>query len=971
MENEPNSGGTFVRNRLPWLAGGAALVFYLCTLNPWISFLNLTQVARISGFTWQPEMFGPLYCAATSPLRLLPLQYVPLGLNLFSAVCAALALTLLARAVALLPHDRTKAQRERELSKGALLSVPLAWLPPLLAVLVCGLQLTFWEHATNSTPDMLNLLSLAYVVRALLEYRRDERPAWLYKAALVYGALMTGDWFIFGASPLFLMAIIWLRGLSFFNLGFLVRLTLFGLLGLSFYCLLPLLASLSEIEPLNFWQTLKSYVLGEKNIALTFPRKLLVLMSLTSLLPVFLMAIRSAGRGTDTSQLGVWMAAAVYHVVHLLFLLVCLWVMLDPQFSPRMSVHGTRFDGVPFLSLYFLSALSVGYFSGYFLLVFKPVVVRARRTPSMARLLHRSATTGVIVLALAAPAMLLIKNWPTLRATNRSPLAEFAREAGKQLPRRGCLIADDTRQLFAIRTWLAQAGRERDLVVVEGLPLALDSPAYHHYLRKQYGAKWPADPQTKVSGNTNALSTLEVFNRFAKSGELFYLHPSFGPFFEHFYAEPHGLVFKLQPFAPEALLPPPLSPQIVAENQAFWERAAREFLPEILGAIRPQSPEAKSGLRAQLCLRLHLPAEPPIEARASGAIYSRTLNSWAVALQNTGDFVKAASHFALAQELYPDNVVAQANLEYNKKFRAGERPPLEKGRSLEDRFGRFDTWERILTVNGPYDEPSLLFALGRVYMERRLHRQAAQTFDRVHALAPDDAPTQLYLSELNLIARKTDRALELARDLVEHPERFNLSSTNRADALGLEARVHFLRNEPQKAEALLEAAIQAALDDNYLMANAIAVYTENARFTNALAVVDRQLKRHPEEPAALLNKGFLHIQLNAFDDAIRTMNQLLTLQTNRPDALLNRAIAYLRSEQLDLAQKDYEKLQALYPNARQIYYGLGEIAYRRKDTSTAIKRYESYMSNSIPGAAETHFVTTRLKELKTAPASKP
>jgi len=115
-------------------------------------------------------------------------------------------------------------------------------------------------------------------------------------------------------------------------------------------------------------KALKMNILAEKNIALAFPRKALALMSLTSLLPVLVLSIRSAARSTDTSQLGVWMASFAFHVVHALFLLVCLWVMMDPQFSPRQS----GFE-IPFLSLYFLSALSVGYFSGYFLLVFKPL----------------------------------------------------------------------------------------------------------------------------------------------------------------------------------------------------------------------------------------------------------------------------------------------------------------------------------------------------------------------------------------------------------------------------------------------------------------------------------------------------------------------------------------------------------------------------------------------------------------------
>ena len=68
-----------------------------------------------------------------------------MALNFISAICGALTLVCLARSVALLPHDRTQAQREREPSEYSLLNSSCwRWLPPLLAVLACGLQLSFW-----------------------------------------------------------------------------------------------------------------------------------------------------------------------------------------------------------------------------------------------------------------------------------------------------------------------------------------------------------------------------------------------------------------------------------------------------------------------------------------------------------------------------------------------------------------------------------------------------------------------------------------------------------------------------------------------------------------------------------------------------------------------------------------------------------------------------------------------------------
>ncbi len=83
-------------------------------------------------------------------------------------MCAALTLGLLARSVAILPRDRTDVQRERERSAFSFLTIGSAWLPPFFAVLVCGLQMTFWEQATNGTPEMLELLLFAFVIWSLL-----------------------------------------------------------------------------------------------------------------------------------------------------------------------------------------------------------------------------------------------------------------------------------------------------------------------------------------------------------------------------------------------------------------------------------------------------------------------------------------------------------------------------------------------------------------------------------------------------------------------------------------------------------------------------------------------------------------------------------------------------------------------------------------------------------------------------------
>jgi tetratricopeptide (TPR) repeat protein len=88
------------------------------------------------------------------------------------------------------------------------------------------------------------------------------------------------------------------------------------------------------------------------------------------------------------------------------------------------------------------------------------------------------------------------------------------------------------------------------------------------------------------------------------------------------------------------------------------------------------------------------------------------------------------------------------------------------------------------------------------------------------------------------------------------------------------------------------------------------------------------------------------------------------MDTNNYSALLNRAIAYLRANKLEAAQGDYDVLQKAFPTAHQIYYGLAEVAWRKKDTNAAIRNYQLYLANAQTNTAEAKDVSARLKELK-------
>src|SRR6516162_3323770 len=222
MPNENQSDRTkqISTTLLPWLLGLVMLGIYGYTLNHWVTLANIGPVSKASGFTWQLDVSNPLLNLVTLLFRWLPPAQVPLAMNLFSAVCAAVSLGLLARCVAILPHNRTEMERTREHSDFSFLTIRSAWFPPVLAVAMFGLQSIFWVNATSFTGEMVSLLHFAVIVWLLLEYRLDEHPGRLTLAALLYGVGLAVNWAFIGFVPVFIAALIWLRGFDFFNLRF-------------------------------------------------------------------------------------------------------------------------------------------------------------------------------------------------------------------------------------------------------------------------------------------------------------------------------------------------------------------------------------------------------------------------------------------------------------------------------------------------------------------------------------------------------------------------------------------------------------------------------------------------------------------------------------------------------------------------------------------------------------------------------
>ncbi|HZF01071.1 MAG TPA: tetratricopeptide repeat protein [Methylomirabilota bacterium] len=974
-ENRIDPRKNFAPRILPWLLAAAMLVVYALTLNHWVSFASLPAVTKISG-GWLPEVSSPLLYLATYPFRWLPPAQIPIALNFFSAVCAALALGLLARSVAILPQDRTDAQRKREHSDFAFLTIRRAWLPPLLAVVVCGLQLTFWEHATNYTGEMFDLLLFAFLIWSLLEYRLDEREGRLFFASFIYGASLAENWAMVGFFPVFLGAIVWIRGWSFFDGPFLRRMVLLGLAGILFYFLLPLIAVISSNVPMTFWQALKFNLLPQWNLLESFPVFILhpkqsaefLSLILAYLLPLLVLSIRWKPSFGDSSKLGSTLTSFMLHLVHAVFLGVLIWIAFDSPFSPRPPIQSTLWiaiqqhcGGAPLLTFYYLGALSIGYYCGYFLLIFGTKEVTTRRRKSKSSFGNSLIIGGVWLLAIVAVAGLIYRNAPQIKSANGDLLWRYSESIADKLPQTGgYLLSDDPQRLALVQSALAREGRSKNFVPLETQSLIV--PGYHRFLRKQFPKMWPEIVSATQTNILNPVGLVQVLALLSKTNDIYYLHPSYGYYFEAFYQEPHGLVYKLKPLPEDTLLPLKADKNLIAENETFWSQEAATAFAPIEKAVAPIDPNAPKTFGEKLLGWFQIEREQNQNAFIVGAYYSRSLDFWGVELQRAGELKDAAARFEMATNLNCGNIVAGVNLDFNKILCAGQTAPVDLSKTITDQF---NNWNGILNWDGPFDEPSFCFRNGVVLaQDNGFFRQSLAQFNRVLELEPDFLPARLWLGQIYLMARLPDRALATLQEPLANPKKFSLEETNETQLHVLAAAAYFQKNDSARGAKLLETEIARHPDDNDLLSASVQGFIVHGLFTNALTVVDRKLKSAPNDPSWLYARGYVRIQLKQYDEAVADLGRVLAVQTNNDNALFNRAVANLQTGNLDAARADYEKLQQAFTNSFAVAYGLGEIAWRKHETNNAIRNYQIYLANANTNTDEAKTVAERLRELK-------
>jgi tetratricopeptide (TPR) repeat protein len=762
------------------------------------------------------------------------------------------------------------------------------------------------------------------------------------------------------------------------DLRFFLRMALLGLAGLSLFLLLPLAQGFSPDSTLSFWQAVHTvaasywdtlHVLAR--VFLRYRRDLALLLAAASLLPVLLLSIRWGASVGGESHARFDLASFILHVSHAFLLLLCLWTVFDPPFSPRQIARQTGLP-LPFLPLYYLTALSIGYYSGFFLLLFGAAVLqRTSRRRTVQRVLCRVVPKLVYLLLSLALAGLLLENVPAIRASNAPHLDQYARLAAGSLPPQGAVvISDDPLRLAVLQAALAREGTAGRYVPVETryLPFA----PYRAWLNRQYPGRWPgpgteAEPAAAghIASQTNApLDTVSLFqlvSRLGQSNRVFCFKASVGSFLEPFYLQPHGLLHE-KSYPLEYLSDPPLTAAELAENQTFWQRAIETGVRPVLRLVS-QTELARPDFEKRLMKLGHLQTPPPAQARVVAGWYSTALNRWGVTLQRNGRWSEATPCFALARELNPDNLPARINLQCNSNLLAHQKMTVVRTQSFQEQFGRDRSLLQIVADNGPFDEPSYCYYLGLSFAGGGMSLQACQQLERVKTLVPDDLLVRLVLGDLLNRGSLPDQALRIVAEIQADPALRPLGPTNEVEVALLEARAWFAKTNRPVAQGIIYALLATHPGDTVVLERAVATFTAYQSYADARRITDQQLQLAPNDPAALANKGNLCVLTGDFSNAIPPLTLALSL-TNTYAARLNRALAYLRTGRLDAAEADYQELLQAFPTAYRACRGLGDIALQKRDTNAAIRYYEQYLSQAGADTDEAKAVAAQLKSLQ-------
>ncbi len=403
------------------------------------------------------------------------------------------------------------------------------------------------------------------------------------------------------------------------------------------------------------------------------------------------------------------------------------------------------------------------------------------------------------------------------------------------------ILSDQPEKLEVFQAALSQYSPQANWLAVD--TDALPEVAYRARLERCQPIGW------LTGENRHSLTPLELtrlLEQIALKERLFYLHPSYGYFFERFYLEPVGAIYEMKLRENNSLENPPLPRVTTDANEIFWTHTWQKELAPLAAAASQQHTGWLNKNRP-----FGFTPAPHSQDRLLAEWHSLSLDGWGVALQQQGRWDDARLRFEQALQLNPDNISARISLACNTNLQSGFEPGLSQVDEVAGQLGNFQHLSQLMNKFGPFDEPNYCYLLGLAFQQDDLLVQAAQQLERVRTLTPGALASDFALAEIYIQLRLPDRA----RPLVSHlrGEIKNLPANIPADSeLGLlESKFWLSQTNLTMARSALESVLQRHSDDTQIVNRVLGAYLDFGDFTNALQLVNTQLSRSPDDVASL------------------------------------------------------------------------------------------------------------------------
>ena len=485
---------------------------------------------------------------------------------------------------------------------------------------------------------------------------------------------------------------------------------------------------------------------------------------------------------------------------------------------------------------------------------------------------------------------LLYLNYPQIRANNGDTLYKLGSSLVADLQkapdnnRAVAVFSDDPIVLFLTRATMARQGVDVSRYIFVDTRY-LSYPWYHKQMRGHYGDLW--EDHFSAYAAEQPFIVPENISQwmfwFAQRTDIYYLHPSFGHFFEACKPTNLGLLTRMTTYKSSDVSIWVLSEEELAALDAYWNEKIQSKLPVM-------KPDEKRLTGSE---------------KYAAAFYSRALNEAACEFAKAGNNQKAVELASKAVELFPENLSAFLNLRY---YQTGSEALSEDDQRTAARLfvDNGSSLQSVVLSCGHIDVPSKMFEFGKVVSYNRQWRQAFQYFLRVQQLEPDNLNNLVALAYTDSMIGESEHALELIRLAKQKLKEKQNVEGSEATALDIqEAACLISTGKTNEALALLQEAYKNYPQDANISQMLIRIYIAQNEFEKALALVDRLLAVSPDNVDIALQKAYCLYGLERNNEALTIADQLLRKMP------LDTRIHFLRGD-IMVALKNYPEALSSY-----------------------------------------------------------